>query len=439
MIKNSVYLITAMLFFFCISLTACQMIAPPAITATSTEIETPTVVPATPTPVVNPGLNMDAAKISPQYFDATEFEQEMELMSIPPLNPDAPVYLQYLIDNPVMLADYPQYATLSQKEPPYNICFSDSGVEDPWRVVGYIDMREQVEQFRSDGYIKNFYHLDAQGDDAKQISDIQQIIDDPQKCDLLIVAANSSKALPSIIEKACQVMPVIQIGRSTQSNCPVITVQSIGNYAFGISGALFIVNNLPEGGNVLAFRTQPNTDILEQRWGAARKILEQNPQLNIIGVEFAGFDNFEANMVLNDYQTKYGTIDAIWADTGSTAVSILKSLNEAGIPYPKAVVGEDQEEFLEYWKQNGLTAIAPTFPAYQWRTAVLSSVKFLQGETFQHQWILPQPEITAVNLDQFQNPDMPLLHYATCGCEDMKNYPSAWKNPDINAYVDVVP
>ena len=136
--------------------------------------------------------------------------------------------------------------------------------------------------------MKNFYHLDAQGDDAKQIADIQDIINTPGKCDILIVASNTSEALTPIVEKACEVMPVVQFDRYAQTDCPVVSERTIGGYAFGISGAQFIVDNLPQGGNVLAFRILPGVDVLEQRWGAARKIFEENPQLNIIGVEFVG-------------------------------------------------------------------------------------------------------------------------------------------------------
>jgi len=56
----------------------------------------------------------------------------------------------------------------------------------------------------------------------------------------------------------------------------------------------------------------------------------------------------------------------------------------------------------------------------------------------QHHWTLPQIDVTASNLDSYINPDMPPLHYAMCGCEDMTNYPDAFANPDINKYVDVV-
>ncbi len=238
-------------------------------------------------------------------------------------------------------------------------------------MVGYIDIREQVEQLRTEGLVKNFYHLDAQGNDAKQIADIQDIINTPGKCDILIVASNTSEALTPIVEKACEVMPVVQFDRYAQTDCPVVSERTIGGYAFGISGAQFIVDNLPEGGNVLAFRILPGVDVLEQRWGAARKIFEENPQLNIIGVEFVAYDSFKASTVVSDYLAKYGTIDAVWMDAGGTAVTILEAFKDAGAPYPKVMVGEDQEDYLQYWKNNNLTAIAPTFPTFQWRTAVL--------------------------------------------------------------------
>ena len=42
------------------------------------------------------------------------------------------------------------------------------------------------------------------------------------------------------------------------------------------------------------------------------------------------------------------------------------------------------------------------------------------------EWNLPQPTVTADNLDSYINAKMPPLHYAMCGCEDMPNYPARW-------------
>jgi len=395
--------------------------------------------PAAPAAAANPGLQMDSAKVAAQFFTDADYQKSLDFMKATALNPNDPIYLQYLESNPTNISKFPQYAAFATKKAPYNICFSNAGVNNPWRVVGYVDMREQVEQLRAEGLVKNFYHLDAQGNDAKQIADIQDIINTPGKCDILIVASNTSDALTPIVEKACEVMPVVQFDRFAQTDCPVVSERTIGGYAFGISGANFIVDNLPEGGNVLAFRILPGVDVLEQRWGAARKIFEQHPNLNVIGVEFVGYDSFKANTVVSDYLAKYGKIDAVWMDAGGTAVTILEAFKDAGAPYPKVMVGEDQEDYLQYWKNNNLTAIAPSFPTYQWRTAVLSAVMFLQGKDVQHHWTMPQPEITGANLDKYINTTMPPLHYALCGCEDMTNYPAAWQNVDVNKYKDVMP
>ena len=226
----------------------------------------------------NPGLQMESAKVAAQFFNDKDFAKSKELMTAKAFNPNDPIYLQYLVDNPTDISKYPQYAAFAKKQAPYNLCFSNAGVNNPWRVTGYVTMREQVEVLRAEGLVKNFYHLDAAGDDAKQIADIQDIINTPGKCDLLIVASNTSEALTPIVEKACEVMPVVQFDRYAQTDCPVVSERPIGGYAFGISGAEKVVKDLgPEGGNVLAFRILPGVDVLEQRWGAARKIFEENP------------------------------------------------------------------------------------------------------------------------------------------------------------------
>jgi len=231
----------------------------------------------------------------------------------------------------------------------------------------------------------------------------------------------------------------VQFDRYAQTDCPVVSTRPIGGYAFGISGAEKVVKDLgPEGGNVLAFRILPGVDVLEQRWGAARKIFEENPQVNVIGVEFVAYDSFKASTVVTDYLAKYGTIDAVWMDAGGTAVTILEAFKDAGIPYPKVMIGEDQQDFLDYWETNKINGLAPTFPTFQWRTAVLAAVKFLMGETVQNNWVTPQPDVTAENLGDFTGTGMPPLYYVLSSAEDLPTWPDAWKALDTTKYQDIL-
>ena len=431
--KKSVFVIS-LLVVFAMLLGACAPAEAPAAEAPAEE-EAAAEEPAADEEVAeeapeNPGLQMEAAKVAPQYFVQEEYEKSLAFMDADPINPEDPIYLQYLEENPVDTTEY-------KKDPPYNVCFSNAGVNNPWRVVGYVTMREQVEQLRDEGLVKNFIHVDAQGKDEKQIADIEDLIATEGKCDVLIVSPNTTEALTPAVEKACEVMPVVVFDRGVNTDCPVVFERPIGGYAFGISGAQFIVDNLPDGGNVLAFRILPGVDVLEQRWGAAKEIFSEGGNFNVVGVEFHDYDAVKTNTLIRDYLDRFGNVDAIWMDAGGVAVAALEAFEDAGQPYP-VINGEDQNDFLIYMKEKGITGIAPTFPTFQWRTAVLAAVKILQGETVQKNWVLPQPEVTLENVDDYYKPEMPPLYYALSGAEDMDNWPQAWVDLDTTKYVDVI-
>ena len=429
--KKSLLFVISLLVAGAMVLGACAPAAAPTQAPVATEAPVATQAPvATEAPVKSPGLQMDAAKVATQFWSEAEYEESIKFMQAESLNPDEPIYLQSLLDNPV---DTTQY----QKEPPFNICFSNAGVNNQWRVTGYVTMREQVEQLRAEGLIKNFIHVDAEGSDEKQIADIADLVAGGE-CDLLIVSPNTSEALTPAVEKACEALPIVVFDRGVLTNCPTSFLKTIGGYAFGYSGAKFVVDNLPNGGNVLALRILPGVDVLEQRWGAARKVFEAAGNINVVGVEFDDYSGPKTKAIVSDYLDRFGKIDAIWMDAGGPAVAALEAFQDAGQPFP-VMVGEDQMDYLKFWKENNLTAIAPSFPTFQWRTAVLASVMILQGESVPKRWVLPQPDVTQANLDTYYLPDMPPLYYALSSAEDMKNWPAVWKALDTTKYVDVLP
>jgi ribose transport system substrate-binding protein len=193
----------------------------------------------------------------------------------------------------------------------------------------------------------------------------------------------------------------------------------------GASRADFIVSKLPKGGKVLALRILPGVDVLETRWSAANRIFKENG-VNVVGAEFTGGDNAKAKQIVEDYINRNAKIDAVWMDAGATAVAALEAFEDSGQPYP-IVTGEDQEDFLKKWKEKGLTAMAPTYPTYQWRAPVIAAVKVLKGEpVIGPTWKLPQPVITQADLDKYVDDKMPPLHYAMCGCKDLPGYPQRW-------------
>jgi ribose transport system substrate-binding protein len=349
------------------------------------------------------------------FDDPEEFAEQEAQLAATPMGPEGAPWEQYLEDSMVDTT-----AMAATDEGPHTVCFSNAGVNNPWRVVGYTNMQAEVALHPEIG---EFIHVDAEGSDDKQIGDINDLVSSGN-CDVLIVSPNTTAALTPAVEAACEVLPVIVFDRGVNTDCPVTFIHPVGGYGFGIQGARFIAENVEEGANVLMLRILPGVDVLETRYSAGRRILE-DAGLTIVGAEFTDGDNAKTKSIVEDYLQR-GSIDAVWMDAGATAVAAIEAFEDNGYDVP-VFVGEDQQDFLQKWQELDLTAIAPTYPTYQWRTPIIAAVRVLAGEPVPGpEWVLPQPAITAETLDQYVNPNMPPLHYAMCGCESLPGYPETW-------------
>ncbi len=349
------------------------------------------------------------------YDDPVEFAAQKAMLADTPNGSTDTPWLQHygtdMVDTSAMV-----------KDGPATICFSNAGVNNPWRVVGWTTMQAEVD-LQGDT-IGEFIVTDAEGSDDKQISDIDDLLAGGQ-CDVLIVSPNTTSALTPAVEKACAELPVIIFDRGVNTNCPVTFIKPVGGYGFGIQSAGFIAENAPAGGNVLMLRILPGVDVLETRYSSAVRILNE-VGMKIVGTEFTDGDRAKTKSIVEDYIQRFGTIDAVWLDAGATSVAAIEAFEDMGMDVP-IVTGEDQQDFLQKWQELGLNTIAPTYPTYQWRTPIIAALRILDGESIPGpKWSLPQPAITADNLADYVNPNMPPLHYAACGCEGMPDYPARW-------------
>ena len=349
-----------------------------------------------------------------KFYDANEYKAEMQLLDTKPVGPADEPWRQSVGATFIDTSKY-------KKAGPYTICFSNAGVFNPWRAVGYKNMQAEVALHPE---IKNFVVADAEGKDDKQIADIADLVNRGD-CSVLIVSPNTTAALTPAVEQACQKLPVIVFDRGVDTKCPVTFITPLGGYAFGAAGARFLADHLKKGAKVLALRVMPGVDVLEYRWIAAEKILK-DAGINVVGVEFSHDDRATAKSIVQDYLQRDGQIDGLWMDAGATAVAALEAFADAGFKYP-VVTGEDQQDFLVQWKKDKLTGIAPTNPTFQWRTPIIASLMIMNGEKIPSPvWRLPQPTITNENLDQYVQTNMPPQHYALCGCEKLPGYPERW-------------
>ena len=356
-----------------------------------------------------------------EWFVQADFDRELAQRDIEPEgDPDQP-WLQAIEPEWV---DTSEFAT---DEGDATVCFSNASVSNPWRVTGFITMQQQVEALQESGDIGEFRVSDAADDDNKQISDIQAFVD-AGDCDAIIISPSTTATLTPAVETACESgAPVIVFDRGVNTDCAVTFIHPIGGYAYGAEGAEFLVDNLEPGSKVLALRILPGVDVLENRWAAAQQIFADS-ELEILGDEFTEGDGAKIKDVVTQYLER-GEVDGIWMDAGDGAVAALEAFEDFGVDYP-VMVGEDELSFLRKWDEVGLTAIAPVYSNFQWRTPVLAAVKILNGEEVPAEWVLPQQPITDADLAEYleRNKDMPSLHYAKFGGEDLPGFPTAWQD-----------
>jgi ribose transport system substrate-binding protein len=351
-----------------------------------------------------------------EFFVQEDFERQLAQREATPEGPEDKPWEQAIEPEMVDTAK-----SKSDKGSGYNICFSNAAVDNPWRQVGWKTMQQEVKLHDEIG---KFTVVDAEAKDDKQISDIESMVSGG-KCDALIVSPNTTATLTPAVEAACKEVPVIVFDRGVDTDCPVTFIHPIGGYAFGADAAEFLVDNVDSGGKVLALRILPGVDVLETRWSAAKEIFDDS-DLNVVGVEFTDGDAAKTKSIVSDYIQREGQIDGVWMDAGATSVAASEAFEDGGVEVPP-ITGEDQQDFLAKWQEEGWTALAPTYPTYQWRTPIIAALKIVKGEEVPKEWVLPQPKIAQDNLDQYVQPDMPPLHYALCGCEDMPGFPEPWQ------------
>ncbi|MFE7041937.1 ABC transporter substrate-binding protein [Streptomyces atratus] len=349
-----------------------------------------------------------------KFFDRAEYDRQLALAKESPQGPAGKPWEQMLRPQ---LVDTTQYKKKGSGG--VHLCLSNAGVFNPWRQVGLKNMQAEAGLHKE---ITDFTVLDAQGKDDKQISDIQELAG--QGCDVLIVSPNTTATLTPAVEQACGKVPVIVFDRGVETDCAVTFINPIGGYGYGAVAADFLVEKVKPKGKVLALRISPGVDALETRWSAAKVALDKSG-LDVVDVKFTDGDPAKTKAIVTDAITRNGDIDGVWMDSGATSVAAVEAFEDAGKDVPP-ITGEDQQDFLQVWKEKKLTAIAPSYPTFQWRTPVIAALKILKGEQVPKEWKLPQPTVTQDTLDQYLKPGMPPLHYAMCGCENLPGFPEKW-------------
>lgn len=277
-----------------------------------------------------------------------------------------------------------------RKEGPYVIGFSNASISNIWR-VGLLHALQQAAA-ENKGKISKLIITDAGDDAAKQVSDIQDILQ--RGVDLLIVSPATAQELDPIVTQAmAQGVPVVLVDRRVTSDNFVSFVTS-SDQVLGRFSAQWMAEKLGGKGNIIMLPGIAGASPAEIRVATAKQVFAEYPHMKIIDLQYTDWSPAKGKQVMAALLQKYGKdIQGVWSDSGLQASGALEAFVEAGwadgtIP---PITCADLNGCIKQAVQHKVPVLNIDYPPAMGGVAVKVALDVLAGT--------PVPKIFSVNAD----------------------------------------
>lgn len=207
------------------------------------------------------------------------------------------------------------------------IGFSQSENEqNPFRAVETASVRQSVEDAGAE-----FVYTNANSDQAKQLSDIQSMIN--QGVDALIVAPISATGLQGAFATAQeQGIPVVTIDRQTEGTpcTDYITFMGSDFYRQGVRAAEAVVEATGGEGTIAEIQGAPGSDVATLRTQGFADEIAKHDGLEIVAQQTGNWSTSEAQETMGQIISANSDISAVYTHSDTMALGALTALNNFG-------------------------------------------------------------------------------------------------------------
>jgi ribose transport system substrate-binding protein len=296
------------------------------------------------------------------------------------------------------------------KDGGFVIGFSNYNNEISWRTQMEAEFTNYADTLKQQGVISNYYVYEANGDQAKQISDIQDLI--TMGVDAIVLPTITSDGLNDVLQEAMD-EGIIVVNFDNNCSLDVNCKLTVSDYNHGqVSGdwlADQLIANKTEKGNVIILRGAAGTSTDANRYqGGYDALTAKCPDVNIVAEVDCAWDYATAKTTMETLLATYPQIDGVLSQGGAMTQAAIDAFLEAGRPLCP-MTGEGGNGFLKAWIDNadsGFQSMAFFNPAYSSRIALDCAVKLLQGGTIEdcsalitdQYKITPEVDGTSINM-----------------------------------------
>ena len=289
-----------------------------------------------------------------------------------------------------------------KKAPPYKVAFDIYYKGNTWGIMLFEEFKAEVA--RHPDLISEAFYTDSEGNAAKQISNIEDLmVRDP---DVLVLTPCSFTAIVPVIEKAYDrgiAVILCAAGADTEKYTSFVNVD---DFEYGVTGGKWLVEAIGYKGNVVGLSGIAGLSTAEDRWRGAMSVFEKYPGVKVVAHEYCDWTYVKAKMAMESLIPAHPKIDGIWTGAGMMARGAIEALLAAGRSVPP-ITADDDNGYLKMWKKFDLTAVCLTKPTWLSQKGLQIGLDILQGKPTPKVNILPAYVITKETLDDFVRPDLP--------------------------------
>ncbi len=263
---------------------------------------------------------------------------------------------------------------------PFTIGFSNASQGDGWLGTFYHSVEYGVSENLDK--IGRFIVTDANGDPTKQISDIQDLLE--QGIDLLLVNPATADALDPILGRTMRRgVPVVTVARRVESDSSFVSFVTASDTALARMSATWMAETLNGKGRIVLLPGLAGASPAEMRLQAAKEVFAQFPGIEIVDTQYTGWSPANGRQIMAAIIQREGAdnIDGVWADSGLQGSGSVEAFIGAGVTGADIPphTGGDLNGMYQLAHENGFPFAGIDYTPSIGAAAVHLSVDVLEG------------------------------------------------------------
>jgi ribose transport system substrate-binding protein len=220
---------------------------------------------------------------------------------------------------------------------------------------------------------------DAQNDSAKQVNDIEDLIQ--KGADVLIINPADSDAVTAAVQSANDAnIPVITVDRSANGGDVVSHIAS-DNVAGGKMAGDFILEKLGNKGKVVELEGIPGSSAARERGEGFHKAVDAVKDIKVVAKQAADFDRAKGLSVMENILQGNKDIQAVFAHNDEMALGALQAIEAAGLKDVVVVGFDATDDAVKAVKDGKMAATVAQKPVDIGQKGVETAMKVMKKES----------------------------------------------------------